>query len=410
MKQLLDRIFKRGPRSVVFYQLCYYHHYYLAQALRRRGWDALMVSIEDPNGPNANFYHGEDLNLFASTPEEQKKNIQQFFAMAIKRFRMMHFAGDGSLSFFPEYYGDPEPQDLMMWRGKGNKIAYTTSGCNSGIAQSSLMRWSASNPGGPICCNKCPYQGVEIVCSDKKNLAWAQRAEKFCDVIFADGAPALDLLKSPKVFRDPISSCLDPEVWRLDLDIPERHRVRTSADEILIYHSFGNFHLRANAERNVKGTPAIFAAIERLKSEGFPVRLIYVTDVPNIEVRFIQAQADIVVDQLNFGRYGATAKECMMLGKPVICYINPNELYPGKEIPSLRELPLISATEETVYDKLLELVLSEERRRSIGAASRRFAMKWLSADACAERYERVYDSLMSGTLETNRPIFESQDL
>lgn len=52
-------------RNVVFLHNSYYHFYYLAQALRRRGWDALTVSLEDPNGPHANYYHGEDVNLFS---------------------------------------------------------------------------------------------------------------------------------------------------------------------------------------------------------------------------------------------------------------------------------------------------------------------------------------------------------
>ena len=47
--------------------------------------------------------------------------------------------------------------------------------------------------------------------------------------------------------------------------------------------------------------------------------------MPNKDVRFIQVQADIVVDQLNYGRYGAQAREGMMLGRPTVCYINKSE-------------------------------------------------------------------------------------
>ena len=40
------------------------------------------------------------------------------------------------------------------------------------------------------------------------------------------------------------------------------------------------------------------------------MRLEFVTDVPSKDVRFIQVQADVIVDQLNTGRYGAMlAKE-----------------------------------------------------------------------------------------------------
>ena len=44
--------------------------------------------------------------------------------------------------------------------------------------------------------------------------------------------------------------------------------------------------------------------IERLKAEGHDVELIFFHDVPNRDVRYYQAQADIVVDMLTFGWFG----------------------------------------------------------------------------------------------------------
>ncbi|MGH2361645.1 MAG: glycosyltransferase, partial [bacterium] len=58
--------------------------------------------------------------------------------------------------------------------------------------------------------------------------------------------------------------------------------------------------------------------------------------------------------------------------------------------------PLVSATEQTIYTVLKELISNPERRLAVGGASRAHALKWWSADACAERFERVYDRLMAG--------------
>jgi glycosyltransferase involved in cell wall biosynthesis len=157
----------------------------------------------------------------------------------------------------------------------------------------------------------------------------------------------------------------------------------------------GNYETRSNEGRNIKGTPAIRAAVERLQGDGIPVRLVFATGVKNKEVRFLQVQADVIVDQLNYGRYGATAREAMMLGKPAICYINPNELTPATVLSSIREVPLVSATEATVYQVLKDLLLSPEKRQRIGRAGREYALKWHSADACAERYERIYDAIVT---------------
>jgi hypothetical protein len=119
-----------------------------------------------------------------------------------------------------------------------------------------------------------------------------------------------------------------------------------------------------------------------------------VTDAKNTEVRYLQVQADVIVDQLNYGRYGATAREAMMLGKPTICYINRSEPKSADVLRSTQELPLVSATEVTVYEVLRNLLVDREERRRLGVAGRACAVKWHSADACAERYEVIYDSVM----------------
>lgn len=386
-----------GPRgrSVLFLRNSYYHFHYLAHALRRRGWDALTVSTEDPNGPNAGYYHGEDVNLWDANPKRFQSNIEEFYWDALERFELLHFAGDGLLTFFPISTGHGEAEeawDIVEWRRRGRKIAYTISGCNSGVAQSTVARWSAL--GGSVVCDKCPWQLTPEVCNDAKNLAWGRKVDRYCDVIFTEGSPALDYQAIHKVVREPTTMCLNPEFWKPDLVIPDHLKIKRSDNELLLYHSFGNYDLRTAHGRNIKGTGAIEAAVERLQAEGMAVRLIFVTDVKNTEVRYLQVQADVIVDQLNYGRYGATAREAMMLGKPTICYINRNELKPADILRSTQELPLVSATEETVYEVLWSLLHDRERCHRLGAAGRAFALKWHSADACAERYEAIYDSVM----------------
>ena len=111
----------------MFLHHSYYHFYYLAQALRRRGWDAVTVSLEAPGGPHSDYYHGEDVNLFSPDCSQYTYNLEGFFAHAKKRFRLVHFAGDGQMSFFPHYWASDEPLDIVEWRALGHKIAYTIS-------------------------------------------------------------------------------------------------------------------------------------------------------------------------------------------------------------------------------------------------------------------------------------------
>ena len=390
-----EREHETNIRSVVFYRHSYYHFFYLAKALRDRGWDAIVVNLEPVDGASKNYFHGEDLNLYDQNPVVFDENITQFIAEASSRFKLMHFAGDGYMSFYPKNIINPKPPDIIAWKKMGHKVAYTVSGCNSGTLKSSVANWSIKG-GDKSVCDRCIWQDRPEVCSEAVSLSWGKQVHRYCDLIFSETLPALDYMRSgKKLIREPATMCLDPEVWFPHLVIPSEHRIEKNPDEILIYHAVGNYDTRNSETRNIKGTPFIFQAVEQLKKEGHPVRLVFYTNKPNLEIRYYQAQADIIVDQLNYGRYGATAREGMMLGKPVICYMNQFEYKTRDKLVSLQECPLVSASEETIYTVLKKLVLDKELCSQIGKLGREYAVKWHSAAACAERYEACYDSLFS---------------
>jgi hypothetical protein len=383
----------KNPRSVTFLNNSYYNFYYLAQALRNRGWDALSVSLEDPAGEHAQFYHGNDLCLYDASEWQMRRNLEGFFAECIDRFRMVHFYGRGCMSLFPSEYDSGEPfaripRDFIQLKENGIKIGYSVCGCLDGVAQSTFYRWS----GG--CCDRCVWQNNPTVCNDRMNLSWGHKIEMFCDLIACEGFPALDYQSGPKAYREPLTTALDHKVWRPDLDIPDRLRLKRTDGELIVYHAVGNYDLRSANERSIKGTGAVHRAVKRLQSEGMNVRLEFVTSIPSRDIRFIQLQSDVVIDQLNHGRYGANAREAMMLGRPTICHINKSELHGEKKLESIETCPLVSANESTVYEVLRDLLLDSDRRRRVGAESRKFAMKWHSADACAARFEEVFDRLM----------------
>src|SRR6266513_1878535 len=206
-------------------------------------------SVWRRRGPHANFFHGEDVNLFSPDCSQFTYNLEEFFAHAKKRFGLLHFAGDGHMSFFPHYYASDEPPDIVEWRALGHKIAYTISGCNSGAAQSSVTPWSRTD-GGSVC-DKCPWQQEPSVCSDAKNLAWGQKVEQFCDVIFTEASPALDYQAGAKAVREPTTMCLDPSFWRPELPVPQRFRIPRNGRELLVYHAFGNMDVRTRTGRNI---------------------------------------------------------------------------------------------------------------------------------------------------------------
>lgn len=135
-----NKFIKRS--NVLFLHNSYYHFYYLAKALRKRGWDALTVSYEDPvAGANTNYFHGEDLNLYDADPEIFQRNTAWLYQNAMKRFNMLHFAGDGLMSFIPKNWNLEEPPDITVWKQAGKLLGYSISGCKSCTSQTSFAAW-----------------------------------------------------------------------------------------------------------------------------------------------------------------------------------------------------------------------------------------------------------------------------
>ena len=135
-----------------------------------------------------------------------------------------------------------------------------------------------------------------------------------------------------------------------------------------------------------KGTSYIKAAVEQLRSEGEPVELVLVQGLPGDEARRYYEEAD-VVDQLLIGAYAQFAIECMGLGKPVVCYLNPRF---GKHYPEWAEAPIVSATPDTILDELRRLVRDRPLREALGARGPEYVRRYHSLEAVGSELEAVY--------------------
>lgn len=396
-----------APRSVLFLHHNYYSNLFLAAALRRRGWDAVSASIESSSSGNALFYQGEDLSLYDPNPTRYRRRLYDFYRTIPERFRLVHFYGQGCMGLFPANFDGLEeprnlPWDFLELRRMGVKIAYTPTGCLDGVSQTAIRDFSGV-------CRRCVWELRPDICNDRKNLVWARQLDLVCDLIAVENDYPLEGRMGPKCFREPLVDVIDPDVWNPDIEVPPELRIPRAEGELIVYHAFGNYLTRRVGDRDEKGSGAVMAAVERLQREGMKVKLAFLTDTPSRLVRFTQVQADVVIDQLNYGRYGASGREGMMLGKPTICYMIPRQPAPCPPSRALAECPLVSATEATVYEVLKALLLDPERRRRLGEACRAYMLKWHSPDACAARYERAYDRLMAGLPPEADEVFAAED-
>src|SRR3954451_3033280 len=125
--------------------------------------------------------------------------------------------------------------------------------------------------------------------------------------------------------------------------------------------------LHAPSSRTRKGTDHVIAACEGLDCE-----LEIVEGLDHREAFERYRNADVVVDQLNAGWYGVFAIECMALGKPVVTFLHDEAVQRTSEAFGVK-VPLVSATAETLRERLAPLVQDPALRRDVGAASRAYA-------------------------------------
>lgn len=391
------RLRRRRRPAVLFAGQSYYHAWYLSRELRKLGWRADVLNW-NYNPDSQGFYHGEDYR-FRWDPRRGHGVMRHlaFYLRSLPRYDVYHFSNAQGIRFGHALHSWVSRRfhpyaEIELLRRLGKKIVYSNNGCLDGVSQTSFASWGDV----PVCLD-CPWRDKPEVCSDERNLDWGYNRNRLTDFQCTTGDNRKDYNDDPKVHEVPEFYCLDPDFWRPDLEVPERWKLDMPDSTVRIYHAVGNFNTRTAGGRNIKSTHIYVPLIEKMKAEGYDVELAFVHGVPNTDVRFVQVQADIVVDMLTFGWFGSNVREAMMLGKPVVCYLRP-EWLDGmrKQVPGyIDELPVVSATPATVEDVLKDLVNDPERRRELGERGRQFALKYHSAEAGARRMDQIYRELLS---------------
>jgi glycosyltransferase involved in cell wall biosynthesis len=145
--------------------------------------------------------------------------------------------------------------------------------------------------------------------------------------------------------------------------------------------------VHAPSSRRRKGTDAVIAACEGLDAD-----LELVEGLHHEEAFERYRAADIVVDQLNAGWYGLFAIEAMALGKPVVTFLHEEAVRRTEEAFATR-VPIVSATAETLRERLTPLVASPAERRRVGAASRAYAEHVHDLERVTDRLLDLYARL-----------------
>jgi glycosyltransferase involved in cell wall biosynthesis len=311
-----------------------------------------------------------DIDLALDTSgglQREKTREVEFFIHALEHYDVFHFhSGFGPLS--PQYSLWNRFDELSYLKKRGKKIVMSWWGCDLRTEEVDGVHENSA-------CRDCE-PGIRKACgASREKREMIRKAFSLADLHLSCG----DLVTSYKGVQW-IDNAVDCNEWKpLEYgEIPEPFRLPRS-DALRIYHSFGNASLRGD----VKGTGEIKEAVDRLKSEGHHLEFIFFEKVPSRDLKYYQAQAHIVIDQLKAGWYGSTAVECLAMAKPVITYMRPDI-----EASSPHDHPLIKADVHTIYAVLKELVENRKAREESGKASRAYAEKY-------HHYTRIAAQLLS---------------
>jgi glycosyltransferase involved in cell wall biosynthesis len=153
--------------------------------------------------------------------------------------------------------------------------------------------------------------------------------------------------------------------------------------------------LHAPNHPTIKGTQALIAAIELLKSEGLDIELIVLKGVPNSEIRKAMENVDLIADQFVIGWYAMFAIEAMAMGKPVLCYLREDlvELYVKAGLVVEGEIPLINTDLLEIATKIKWAYFNKEKLSVIGKRGREFVQKHHSTERVGKFFAEILHEL-----------------
>jgi glycosyltransferase involved in cell wall biosynthesis len=342
----------RGPVPIVSI-------HYSARADRLRGYRSETI-VYSTYRISARGLFDYDLSRWRSVPLLGQLVPYAAFLWALVRFDVfVYFFDGGLLGETPAWRLEPR-----LLRLAGKRIIVHPYGGDARLPTRTraLPGWHAYSEVAP---------GEE----DRDEAEVAERLAVFgraADAVLGSADLAEDLPRVDGMFPFPI----DVEEWR---------PVAPPIDDIVrVVHAPNHPHY--------KGTRHVQAAVEQLRAEGEPVELVLVQGVPGDEAHRLYEQADVAVDQLLIGAYAQFAIECMALGRPVVCYLNPRF---APLHPEWKDAPIVSATPDTIVDELRRLVRDRELREELGSRGPDYVERHHSLEAVGAALDDVYRSVWS---------------
>ena len=298
-------------------------------------------------------------------------NAISFFIKSIKKYDIFHFYYGKTLIPLPLYSGNriaPILLDLIILKILRKKIFFTFHG--SDIRRIKLFLKNYKN----IMIRKITF--FDYI-EDIFKLFRLKFITIFADKIFVTTPDLKFFISSAEV----IPQRLNLNNWEISSS-ENLSKIELSKSRVVILH--------APINREAKGTEYILKTVKDLEKNGVPIYFNLVENIKHGQIKKFFDSADICIDQLLSGWYGMFSVEAMALNKPVICYLN-EDLF--SFIPWGKDIPIVNANINNLYDKLKWLIENPKERQQIGKRGRDFVEKWHNPKIITERITELYKNL-----------------
>lgn len=329
----------------------------LARAERELGLESHAVTLR----PHPFGFESEEV-LFSSGDNTFSRTLKRWALIwrAIRNFDVVHFNFGQSVF--------RSRRDLPLFKAAGKVVVVTYQGSDARQADRSRELFDIT-----------PYRDEGLFARshrrDSKKRKRIAAFDRWADCIFSVNPDLCHVLPARTRFL-PYSSVF-PEEWTPPDPSPDR-------ETPLVIHAPSN--------RELKGTAVVLDAVDRLRRDGARFEFRLVEGLPHSEARALYATADLLIDQVLLGWYGALSVELMAMAKPVICYLREEDMeYLPAEMR--RMLPVINARPDTLYDVLKDtLGRGPGWLRERGRLSRQFVERWHDPRVAAGMTRAAYES------------------
>lgn len=296
------------------------------------------------------------------------KLIKTFFEIR-RRYSIFHFNYGRSLIHRAEH-----PWLYLLdlpFYPKSAKLFVTYNGCDARQKYPTMQRTPTA-----ACHQAACYGGM---CNsghkDRERQRCIEIMSRYVNHIWALNPDLLYFLPKEKASFLPYTICHPPQ----EPSLPKLNK------KLTVVH--------APTNQAAKGSPLILSTLNALQKK-YPdlIEVCLIENLPYSQVLEKYRQADLAIDQILIGWYGAFAVEMMLMGKPIIARIATEDLHfiPSQMANDLLQT-IIHADPQTLYSVLEQCLHQRSFLKQRAEASIAYATKWHNPSYVASLTKEKYE-------------------